>query len=116
MRDPIRASNENPIAGKDCGIAFDIADLLLIRSWCDFHDMPFVICLDQQQSEEIIAFQPGAGAASRLRMWRQTDAILVQPITGPAQRHTTVTDALHRLGKPARLVLTDIRANRWPAD
>ena len=42
------------------GLAFEIADLMLLQGWADFHDVQMVVeldhCVEGEEYEEVIAF------------------------------------------------------------
>ena len=49
-------------------------------------------------------------------MWRNADAVFVQPLVGRKQRYEAVSTALESLRPKPRIKLTDITAMAWPAD
>ncbi|MFO1025345.1 MAG: hypothetical protein U1E70_09200 [Acetobacteraceae bacterium] len=81
------------------GLAFDIADLMAVRSWADRNDIRLDIRLDHgvddEEYEEVIAFSE-AGACFLL-MWRDQDTVFAQPMPGRQIRFKTVSEALRRL-------------------
>jgi hypothetical protein len=90
------------------GIAFEIADLLLLRGWGDYHDMQMVVELDHfvegEEYEEVVAFYARDSRLRRWIIWRapeRADTIVVQPLIGRSARFATVAEALERL-IPAR--------------
>ena len=80
------------------GLAFDIADLILIRCWAERHDYRISIRLDHgvfaEEYEEVIAFLEGPSSLCRLIMWRDAAAVFVQPLAGRARQYNSVTEAL----------------------
>jgi hypothetical protein len=99
------------------GLAFEIADLVLIRSWADLLGSRMLIRLDHgvdgEEYEEVIAFPTGMSSLRQLIMWRDAEAVFVQPLIGRRQRYGSVAEALESLiFKP--FVLTDITATAWP--
>jgi len=87
------------------GLAFDIADLILIRCWAERHDCRISIRLDQgvfaaehaEEYEEVIAFLEGPSSLCRLIMWRDAAAVFVQPLAGRARQYSSVTEALDNM-------------------
>jgi hypothetical protein len=102
------------------GLAFEIADLTLVRHWADRHDFTILVRLDHaaedEEYEEAIAFHAGISPFCRLIMWRNADAVFIQPLLGRRQRHASVADALRSLVVKRPVILTDIVAVAWPAD
>jgi len=102
------------------GLAFAIAELVVIRSWAVSHDFRMVVRLDHgagdEDYEEVIAFHVGTSPLCRSIMWRDTEAVFVQPLVGPVQRYDSVAAALESLPPRQRVILTDITATTWPAD
>jgi hypothetical protein len=101
------------------GLAFEIADLLLVESWAAFHDSRMVVrvdhCAEDEEYEEVIEIHCGTSSASRLIMWRNGEAVFVQPLLGRKQEYSSVAEALEYLFPKQREVLTDIVAWTWPA-
>jgi hypothetical protein len=102
------------------GLAFEIADLTLVRHWADRHDFITVVRLDHgaenEEYEEAIAFYAGISPFCRLIMWRNAGAVFIQPLPGRRQRYAAVADALQSLVVKQPVLLTDIVAVAWPAD
>jgi len=102
------------------GRAFDIADLLLVRSWADCHGCRMLIRLDHgadgEEYEEVIELHAGTGSLRRSIMWRNADAVFIQPLIGRNQRYTSVAEALESVVVKPAAVLTDITATGWPSD
>jgi hypothetical protein len=101
------------------GLAFDIPDLLLIGSWANLHGLGMSIHLDHgaegEEYEEVIALRAETNPLSRLIMWRNADAVFVQPFTGRRVQYDSVSEALESLIPTPRILLTDIVATEWPA-
>ena len=76
-------------AGLPKGLSFEIADLLLVSHWADRHDYLMVVHLDHgvegEEYEEMIAFHKGMSPLCRLIMWRNADAVFIQPLLGRRQ-------------------------------
>jgi hypothetical protein len=99
------------------GLAFEIADHILIRGWADFHDLLPVVRIDHgvegEEYEEAIAFHIGINPLCQLIIWRNEDAVFVQPLIGRMQRYNTVCEALEGLLLTKCVLLTDITATAW---
>jgi hypothetical protein len=83
------------------GLAFEIADLLLLRGWADYHRLRMVVELDNavagEEYEEVVAFYDEACSLRRWNLWRSACDIVVQPLVGRARRYASVADALDGL-------------------
>jgi hypothetical protein len=96
------------------GIAFEIADLALIKNWADTRNIRMVVSLDHgtmgEEYEEVIAFYPEASSISPLIMWRTEKYVFVQPLNGCTRRYSTVTKALDgpAMARMPSTILTDI--------
>ena len=103
------------------GHAFDIADLVLIRSWADCHGCRMLIRLDHgadgEEYEEVIElFHAGTDSLRQSIMWRNADAVFIQPLIGRNQRYASVAEALESVAVKPSIGLTDITATGWPTD
>jgi hypothetical protein len=83
------------------GLAFEIADLVLVKCWADRHKFRLSIRLDRgaevgEEFEEVIAFQTAKSPLYRFVMWRDAEAVFVQPLVGRKTRYGSVTEALER--------------------
>jgi hypothetical protein len=87
------------------GFAFEIADLMLLQGWADFHSVQMVVELDHfvegEEYEEVVAFYAPDSQLRRWILWRAAGEIVVQPLIGRAHRFSSVADALESL-IPAR--------------
>jgi hypothetical protein len=92
------------------GLAFAIADLLLARSWAADNDIQTLVRLDHgaedEEYEEVVEFQIASNPLSRLIMWRNAEAVFVQPIVGRARRYASVAAALVSLPAKPRTTMT----------
>jgi hypothetical protein len=70
------------------GFAFEIADLMLLQGWAEFHEVQ-------------MAFYAKDNALRRWILWRAPSEIVVQPLIGRSCRFSSVADALESL-IPAR--------------
>ncbi len=102
------------------GFAFEIADLVFIKSWAEAHDFQMLVLLDHgaegEEYEEVVTFRTTMRPLSRLIMWRNAEAVFVQPLVGRRQQYANVGEALESLLPKQRVVLTDIVATAWPTD
>ena len=87
------------------GLAFEIADLMMLQGWAEFHDVQMVVeldhCVEGEEYEEVIAFYARDSQLRRWILWRAADVVIVQPLIGRSRRFKTVVDALETL-VPAR--------------
>jgi hypothetical protein len=87
------------------GLAFEIADLMMLQGWAEFHDVQMVVeldhCVEGEEYEEVIAFYAQDSQLRRWILWRAADGVIVQPLIGRSCRFNTVSDALETL-VPAR--------------
>jgi hypothetical protein len=86
------------------GLAFEIADLVLIKGWADGNNFHMSVRLDHgaavdEEYEEVIAFQTEISPLYRLIMWRNAAAVFVQPLVGRGKRYDSVADALESLAQ-----------------
>jgi hypothetical protein len=92
------------------GIAFEIADLALIKSWADVRHIRMVVRLDcatdSEEYEEVITFYP----TSPLMIWRTEKFVCVLPVIGARRRYRTVANALESpmMDQMPSTILTDI--------
>lgn len=96
MQPPPQVSPNTPT-----GFAFEIADLLLLQGWADFHNMHMVVeldhCVEGEEYEEVVAFYAHDSHLRRWILWRSTDEIIVQPLIGRGCRFSCVADAIESL-------------------
>jgi hypothetical protein len=108
------------------GLAFDIADLLLVRSWAGLHNCRISIQLDHgvdgEEYEEVIALHTGTSPLCQSIIWRNAEAVFIQPLIGRSQRHASLAEALESIALqlPSVVthmsVVTDITATVWPTE
>jgi hypothetical protein len=100
------------------GIAFEVADLVLVQSWAACTGTLVAIRLDHgaedEEYEEVIELHTPGSSASRLLMWRNLTGVFVQPLLGRKQGFASVADALDSLHPKQRAELSDILAPAWP--
>ena len=82
------------------GLAFEVTDLILLRSWAAFHDLRVVIELDHcdpdGEYEEMAAIYADRGWL----LWRAADEIIVQPLMGRRSRSPSVAEAIETILSP----------------
>jgi hypothetical protein len=104
-------------SGMPKGLAFDIPDLILAQGWADLNDFQMVVRLDHgaedEEYEEILAFHNNL-TLCRMIMWRNVEAVFVQPLVGKKQRYSSVAKALASVVPRQPVILTDISATTWP--
>jgi hypothetical protein len=95
----MEAPKITPTAPK--GLAFTIADLMLLQGWAEFHDLRMVIeldhCVEGEEYEEVAAVYAKDSALRRWIIWRNIGEIVVQPLIGRSRRFGAVSDALDGL-------------------
>lgn len=101
------------------GLAFSTADLTLAGAWADAHGLRIVVQLDHgtddEEYEEVLAFYPAGSPLCRWLLWRTSDAVFVQPLIGRTRCYDSVAEAVESLPPRRKVVLTDIKATRWPS-
>jgi hypothetical protein len=81
------------------GRAFEVADLLLLQSWAEFHELRMVVELDHHDAdgeyEEVVAIY---AKDSRLRwlLWRSRETV-IQPLIGSRILCPSVAEAIEIL-------------------
>jgi hypothetical protein len=87
------------------GLAFELADLVMVQGWSEYHELRMVVELDYssegEEYEEVLALYPEDSAFRRWMVWRGASEIVVQPMMGRAQHFASVAEALEHL-IPAR--------------
>jgi hypothetical protein len=102
------------------GIAFDIADLVLVQSWSACTGIRMAVRLDHgaedEEYDEVIELHMASSSASRLIMWRNLTGVFVQPLLGRKQDFGSVAEALDSIVPKHSAELSDILAPAWPVD
>ena len=98
--------NKSPwLTALPMGLAFELADLVMVQGWSEFHELRMVVELDYtaegEEYEEVVAFYAKDNALRRWILWRAPSEIVVQPLIGRSCRFSSVADALESL-IPAR--------------
>jgi hypothetical protein len=101
------------------GLSFEIDDLKLINDTSAANDLRMVVRLDYgsdvEEYEEVLAFYSGTGPQWRWMMWRNASAVFVRSIDGRGRRYESVARAIEAMLRKRNVVLTDIKATRWPS-
>jgi hypothetical protein len=101
------------------GLSFSIAELTLVAGWAEAQGLQMRVRLDHgtetEEYEEVLAFHTTWGRPRRYIMWRDYQAVYVQPLIGRTRRYRSVADAMSTLAPPRTIALTDVVATRWPA-
>jgi hypothetical protein len=101
------------------GLSFSIAELMLVEAWAEAQGLQMRVRLDHgseaEEYEEVLAFTTTWGRPRRTIMWRDHEAVYVQPLIGRTRRYQTVADAIVTLTPRDSVVVTDVMASRWPA-
>ncbi|HXA21212.1 MAG TPA: hypothetical protein VNW90_02850 [Acetobacteraceae bacterium] len=92
----LRIASKPPV-----GLAFEIADLILLQGWAEFHNVRMVVeldnCLQDEVYEEVVAFYDADCSLRRWNLWRSTRGIVVQPLYRRTCHFGSVSDALDNL-------------------
>ena len=84
------------------GLAFEIADLIVLQSWAAFHELRMVVELDHcgegGEFEEMVAIYGRGNHLLRWLLWR-ADEIVVQPVIGRRIQCPSVAEAIEILSR-----------------
>ena len=101
------------------GLSFSIAELTLVAAWAEAQGLQMRVRLDHgsetEEYEEVLAFHTTRGRPRRHIMWRDREAVYVQPLIGRTRFYPSVADAIATLAPPETVVVTDVMAPSWPA-
>jgi hypothetical protein len=101
------------------GLSFSVAELTLVAAWAEAQGLQMRVRLDHgsetEEYEEVLAFHTTWGRPRRCIMWRDCQAVYVQPLIGRTRRYQTVADAIDALAPRQTTALTDVMATGWPA-
>jgi hypothetical protein len=107
-----------PISKICKGLSFGIADLTLAGAWAEASGLRLIVRLDHgtsdEEFEETLTFLATASAVCRWIIWRNADAVFVQPLIGRTRRYGSLVEAIETLVPPPPVILTDITAMHWP--
>ena len=91
----------NVSASLPFGLSFEVADLLLLQAWADFHCLRLAIDLDirigDQEYEEILGLYDNGSHCRRWTLWRSAEGIVVEPTIGRSRLFGFMTDAVEAL-------------------
>jgi hypothetical protein len=100
------------------GLSFSIADLILIGSWSEAYGLRMAVRLDHgsdaEEFEEVLTFQAESGEPCRFIMWRDREAVYLQPLIGRPRRFASAADAIAGVTPRHTVVVTDVVAASWP--
>jgi hypothetical protein len=101
------------------GLSFSIAELTLVAAWAEAQGLQMRVHLDHgsetEEYEEVLAFHTTWGRPRRCIMWRDNQAVYVQPLIGRTRRYRSVADAIETLTPRQTTALTDVTPTGWPA-
>jgi hypothetical protein len=80
------------------GLAFELEDHAAIRDWALLRDCRPIVRLDHEADdedyEEVVALCSGWRIQCNFIIWRNAEAVFVQPLIGRRQRYQSVAEAL----------------------
>jgi hypothetical protein len=98
------------------GLAFAVDDLLRMKAWADRQGIRMVIrldhCADDEEYEEVVAFHTDARSACFLLIWRNAEAVVVQPSAGRPLAYRSVSHVLESLVAGQDAEATDMVAKQ----
>ena len=101
-----------------CGLSFSIADLILLKSWAEAQCLRMTVQLDHgiegEEYEEVVGLSKTERTLCQWILWRDNEAVFLQPLIGRAQRYRCVADAIEALTPKQTGNLTNIQATYWP--
>ncbi len=101
------------------GLSFSIAELTLVGAWAEAQGLQMRVRLDHgsenEEYEEVLAFHSTWGRPRRCIMWRNHQAVYVQPLIGRTRCYQSVADAVAALTPRETIALTDVMPTGWPA-
>jgi hypothetical protein len=117
MRDLTKRDIVAAPIGVPKGLAFEIADLVLMKGCADFRDLRMVVRLDHgaddEDYEEVVAFHATMDSPSLFIMWRNAKSVFVQL---GHRWYGSAAAALESLSYEAAPDLTNINAPTWPTN
>ena len=94
-------TSPNDRAAALVGVAFEIADLVLLQAWADVRGMRMIVeldhCVDGHEYEEIVAIYAKGTEVRRWNLWRSWDEVIVQPLIGRSMHFFSVAEATDAL-------------------
>jgi hypothetical protein len=100
------------------GLSFKVSELILVRNWSAENNLRMVVRLDHgsdaEDYEEVLAFHVGESRLCSWIMWRDAEAVFVQPLIGRTERYGSTAEAFEAVAAKQHVVLTDIKPDRWP--
>jgi hypothetical protein len=101
------------------GLSFSIAELTLVAAWAEAQGLQMRVHLDHgsetEEYEEVLAFHATWGRPRCHILWRDSQAVYLQPLIGRTRQYKSVADAIDDLTPRHAIALTDVMAKGWPA-
>lgn len=83
------------------GLAFELADLVMVQGWSEYHDLRMMVeldyCAEGEEYEEVLSLYKRDSSFRHWMVWRSASEIVVQPMMGRALRFASVAVALEHL-------------------
>lgn len=104
---PVSKIADTPESGgaAPVGIAFTLPELMILTAWAEFHEVRVVLeldnCIDGAEYEEVAALYFPDSPLRQWTLWRAPDAVVVEPLNGPAFRADCIAELLQGLMSPA---------------
>jgi hypothetical protein len=70
---------------------------------------------ETEEYEEVLSFTTLDGRTRRTIIWRDHEAVYVQPLIGRTRCYHSVADAITTLTPRQTVAVTDVMASDWPA-
>jgi hypothetical protein len=90
------------------GLAFEIADHVIVRNWAALSGVRILVRLDHgaedEEYEEVIEIGAGVSLRSQWIMWRDAISVFIQPILGKSRTFSSVAEALDSFLLKQRIV------------
>ena len=100
-------------------LCFSIAELTLIESWSKANALRMAVRLDHgsdtEEYEEVLALHIGTSNLCHWILWRDADAVYLQPLIARLRRYRSVAEAFEALAEKSLCSLTDITPACWQA-
>ena len=97
------------------GLAFEIEDLVLLRSWAEQRHLRLTVALDRMldgaEFEEMLFLSPSHAKRKTLTLWRTQDGIFAQTASGAPRGFASMGELLDHI-RPAKPSKTGL-LRRW---
>jgi hypothetical protein len=101
------------------GLSFSIAELTLAKAWAEARSLRLVVRLDHgacdEEYKEILAFHVAESQLCQWIVWRNREAVFVQPLIGRTRCYDSVAESIETLFPPQGILPTDIKVIHWPS-